>query len=75
MEAILSCHPEIMLSSQSHHHYKMGLLCDSTTRRIKCFNDAVKSLRQALALSPNSISFALFHAVLLFKLAQNNAGS
>ncbi|KAE8037190.1 hypothetical protein FH972_009800 [Carpinus fangiana] len=75
VEAILSHHPEIMLSSQSHHHYKMGLLCDSTTRRIKCFNNAVESLRQALALSPNSISFALFHAVLLFKLAQNNAGS
>jgi tetratricopeptide (TPR) repeat protein len=75
VEAILSRHPEIMLSSQSHHHYKTGLLCDSTTSRIKCFNDAVESLRQALALSPNSISFALFHAVLLFKLAQNDAGS
>jgi hypothetical protein len=75
VEAILSHHPEIMLSSQSHHHYKTGLLCDSTTRRIECFNDAVESSRQALALSPNSISFALFHAVLLFKLAQNDAGS
>ncbi|KAE8037189.1 hypothetical protein FH972_009799 [Carpinus fangiana] len=64
-----------MLSSQSFHHYKMALLCDSTTSRIECFNDAVESSRQALALSPNSISFALFHAILFFQLALNDAGS
>jgi hypothetical protein len=75
VEAILSRHPEIMLSSQSFHHYKMALLCDSTTSRIECFNDAVESSRQALALSPNSISFALFHAILFFQLALNDAGS
>ncbi|XP_059460236.1 uncharacterized protein LOC132189511 [Corylus avellana] len=74
VEFILS-HPEIMRSSQSLLHYKTALLCDSTTGRLKCLNDAVESSRQALALSPNSISFALFHAVLRFQLARNDAGS
>jgi hypothetical protein len=75
VEAILCHRPEIMLSSQSLLHYKTALLCDSTTSRLECLNDAIESSRQALALSPNSISFALFHAILLFQLARNDAGS
>ncbi|XP_059460233.1 uncharacterized protein LOC132189507 [Corylus avellana] len=74
VESILSHSPEIMLSSQSLLRYKTALLCDSTAGRVECLNDAVKSSSQALALSPNTISFALFHAVLLFQLARNDAG-
>ncbi|XP_059430915.1 uncharacterized protein LOC132164421 [Corylus avellana] len=74
VEAILSHHPEIMLSIQSLIHYKTALLCDSTTRRLECLNDAVESSCQAIALSPNTISFALFHAILLFQLARNDPG-
>jgi hypothetical protein len=76
MEAILSRHPEIMHGSRSLLQYKTALLIhDSNTRRLERLNDAVDSSRQALALSPNSISFALFHAILLFELARNGAGS
>lgn len=76
VEAILSRHPEIMHCIRSLTHYKTAsLIGDSTTRRLERLKTSLESSRQALGLSPDSIAVALFHAVLLFELARNDAGS
>ncbi|XP_059430210.1 uncharacterized protein LOC132163845 [Corylus avellana] len=73
VEVVLSRHPQIM---QCLLHYKTGsLIGDSSARILEQLNYSVKFSCQALAQSPNSISFALFHAILLFELARNDAGS
>jgi hypothetical protein len=73
VEAVLSRHPEIM---QCLLHYKTASLTgDSSAHRLEQLNKALEFSLQALVLSPNSISFALFHANLLFELARNEAGS
>jgi hypothetical protein len=64
-----------MHSAQSLVHYQTAsLIRDSTARRLEQLNKALESSRQALALSPNSNSFSLFHAILLSERARNDAG-
>ncbi|GMY34512.1 hypothetical protein FCV25MIE_29754 [Fagus crenata] len=47
----------------------------SKARKREHVASAVHSAERAVALSPNSISFSLFHAALLFELAQEDAAS
>uniref|UniRef100_A0A2N9EWE1 C2H2-type domain-containing protein n=1 Tax=Fagus sylvatica TaxID=28930 RepID=A0A2N9EWE1_FAGSY len=73
--SIVSRHPD---SAPAHStlaaiHFRTAKL--SKPKEREHFVSAVDSAERAVELSPNSISFSLFHASLLFELAQDDTAS
>uniref|UniRef100_A0A2N9EWY8 C2H2-type domain-containing protein n=1 Tax=Fagus sylvatica TaxID=28930 RepID=A0A2N9EWY8_FAGSY len=69
-----SRHPNSSLSHSTLAAIHFGIAQSSNARKREHIASAISSER-AVALSPNSISLSLFHAILLFKLAQEDEAS
>jgi hypothetical protein len=65
----------LLHSVRIHILYATASQIHDSAARIESIKKALESSSRGLALSPNSISFALIHANLLFELAQNDGGS
>ncbi|GMY39528.1 hypothetical protein FCV25MIE_34772, partial [Fagus crenata] len=73
--SIVSGHPKSALAHTTLAVILFSTAKSSKARKREHVASAVHYAERAVALSPNSISFSLFHAALLFKLAQKDASS
>jgi tetratricopeptide (TPR) repeat protein len=71
----VSRHPNSALAHTTLAAIHFSTAKSSKARKREHVTSAVHSAERAVSLSPNSISFSLFHAALLFELAQEDASS
>lgn len=76
IDKCISCYPDIPLlyNTRGSIFHATAYGADDSTLKLKHLKKAVESYKQAIAMSPNTISFRLFNARALLELADMDAG-